>query len=901
MNRTLFLLTFCTFAFSEIILIPGYHSTIQKGIDFSVDGDTILVETGTYPENVNFNGKNVIVLSHFCYDESPDSTFLTSTIIDGYNNGSVVTFESGESTTTQLCGFTIRNGSAYDGGGIYIDHASPHIKSNIIENNFASHRGGGIYKIKGRGEDIPTLIEANIIKNNSVCSSCYGGGIYINLASTVLYQNEITGNSAYRGGGIYIIQANPELIDNKINANLTTDDGAGIYMSRSNAKFINVEMTENSGYYALYIYCSDPHLVKSSIYANPAGGIKLSCGEDEIDHQLSTSYNHFISYPEFNSSYIYSNTGAELTTSTSSTYGDNSFEMKYTNIEGGCPYLSDLYSETCDENSGNFGECSDCMDINCLSKGDPALPKNSDGTDTNIGYCDNFDWDWEEIWLVNYDHFSHLIWDIQFNMPGINSNGYNEPTNSQLETWKSIITDIQNSPDLSSLDQQLDDFNYELIYDDPNYPAGYYIMYEKFPVQHGWGTFVYNSNSNNNLQIHVSHPIYDFNTHIIGAKAFQSLNAQWFIMAGAHRYSNCSDNGSQCSQSDDCESDMARNQNSVFQKVFEAAVDGCDYTLSIHAFSGSSHTASDFINLTHGSTDYCQENMIVTNVVDEYCSYVEDYPGTTCCHTSASNDCDDLGGTTNPQGIFINNSAYAGQWVQVEIDVGMTPIEDAYSMFIDNSAIFFNSLNIDQECVINGCTDITACNYDTFSTDDDGSCLAALDGFCETCSGEIDGSGIIVDNDADNDSVCDDVDDCVSTGAEHLIYDIEDNEVDPFLGGYDECEVCNGDGIVEGFNCDGESLSLLNDVIPENFNIHNIYPNPFNPVTNIIYGLPEYVNVQIIVYNTSGKQIETLINQFQAPGYHSINWNADSNSSGVYFVKMVAGSYVNTQKLILVK
>ena len=90
-------------------------------------------------------------------------------------------------------------------------------------------------------------------------------------------------------------------------------------------------------------------------------------------------------------------------------------------------------------------------------------------------------------------------------------------------------------------------------------------------------------------------------------------------------------------------------------------------------------------------------------------------------------------------------------------------------------------------------------------------------------------------------------------------------------------------------------------MIPEHYSLFNIYPNPFNPVTNIIYGLPEHVNVQIIVYDLLGKQIATLMNQLQTPGYHSINWNADNHPSGVYFVKIVAGDYINTQKLMLVK
>ena len=55
---------------------------------------------------------------------------------------------------------------------------------------------------------------------------------------------------------------------------------------------------------------------------------------------------------------------------------------------------------------------------------------------------------------------------------------------------------------------------------------------------------------------------------------------------------------------------------------------------------------------------------------------------------------------------------------------------------------------------IEGCTDNTACNYNTSATEDDDSCLF-VDGICETCSGETDGTGTIVDNDLDDDGVCD--------------------------------------------------------------------------------------------------------------------------------------------------
>ena len=119
---------------------------------------------------------------------------------------------------------------------------------------------------------------------------------------------------------------------------------------------------------------------------------------------------------------------------------------------------------------------------------------------------------------------------------------------------------------------------------------------------------------------------------------------------------------------------------------------------------------------------------------------------------------------------------------------------------------------------------------------------------------------------------------------------------------YYNCDgTCILDGDENAGTCDGNVLSLFNELIPENFSIYNIYPNPFNPVTNIIYGLPEHINVQIIVYDLSGKQVETLINQFQTPGYHSVYWDADNLPSGVYLIRMDSGDFTQTQKVVLVK
>ncbi|SVC31522.1 uncharacterized protein METZ01_LOCUS284376, partial [marine metagenome] len=89
--------------------------------------------------------------------------------------------------------------------------------------------------------------------------------------------------------------------------------------------------------------------------------------------------------------------------------------------------------------------------------------------------------------------------------------------------------------------------------------------------------------------------------------------------------------------------------------------------------------------------------------------------------------------------------------------------------------------------------------------------------------------------------------------------------------------------------------------IPEEFGLNSAYPNPFNPVTTLSFQLPMDSQVSMQIYNIQGRLVETLADYNMQAGYHSITWNADQHSSGMYFVKMIAGEHVSTQKLLLVK
>ena len=99
----------------------------------------------------------------------------------------------------------------------------------------------------------------------------------------------------------------------------------------------------------------------------------------------------------------------------------------------------------------------------------------------------------------------------------------------------------------------------------------------------------------------------------------------------------------------------------------------------------------------------------------------------------------------------------------------------------------------------------------------------------------------------------------------------------------------------------GSSVSTSSLVLPKEFDLSPAYPNPFNPVTTLEFSLPVEADVSIMVYNLQGREVISLVSGHMDFGYHSIIWNASNEASGVYFVRMIAGEYIHTQKLMLLK
>jgi len=189
---------------AQIIHVPADYPTIQEGIDAANYGDTVLVDPGTYPENLYLN-KNITLSSLFM--TSLDTSYISQTIIDGCHWGRVISIDCPVDTTCVVSGFTITNGnSESSGAGISCWGAAPVLSNLIVKNNHSEEGGGGIGC--GYGGPVggvtsnPVLINVEI-SNNNTASYYGGGGMYCHggnprLNHCTFINNQNSGTAGFR-------------------------------------------------------------------------------------------------------------------------------------------------------------------------------------------------------------------------------------------------------------------------------------------------------------------------------------------------------------------------------------------------------------------------------------------------------------------------------------------------------------------------------------------------------------------------------------------------------------------------------------------------------------------------------------------------------------------------------
>ncbi|MCF7911098.1 MAG: DUF1565 domain-containing protein [Candidatus Cloacimonetes bacterium] len=254
-----------------IINIPADYPSIQEGIYAAVNFDTVLAAPGTYIENIDFEGKAITVGSW--YHTTQDTSNISQTIIDGDQNGSVVIIDNVEDSTAVLTGFTITNGNAIQGGGIYCNESTV-IFNNLKINANQGHNGGGVY---ARFSDI-NLENLTVADNTSEWS---GGGIQIDDSSLEAVNLVITGNQAESyGGGVYLGYVSGDNFSNiTIADNFSDIYGGGFFCSSCDLVFSNLTIRDNSTpgegggiFISDALLCSFSSENRCNIYSNRISG-----------------------------------------------------------------------------------------------------------------------------------------------------------------------------------------------------------------------------------------------------------------------------------------------------------------------------------------------------------------------------------------------------------------------------------------------------------------------------------------------------------------------------------------------------------------------------------------------------------------------------------------------------
>jgi len=260
-----------TSLYASVLNVPTDYSTIQSGLNSAVNGDTVLVQPGTYFESIDWPDVNGIKLI------SAGDT--TNTFIDGGDIARVILFNSGViDTNTVISGFTIQNGYENNGAGIRCGSgASPLLTNLLITKNVnttslvVNYKGGGLACYSSS----PVVRDVTFLNNDGRYS---GGGAFCENSSASFYNVKFIGNTArINGGGIFTFNSPITCEKALFERNRVINDLGGAIASQGTSPvYNNVIITENRSELAnaISVIQGELSINNSAIFNNSTSGNK---------------------------------------------------------------------------------------------------------------------------------------------------------------------------------------------------------------------------------------------------------------------------------------------------------------------------------------------------------------------------------------------------------------------------------------------------------------------------------------------------------------------------------------------------------------------------------------------------------------------------------------------------
>lgn len=917
----IFILFISTYSYSTIINVPADQPTIQDGIIAAVNSDTVLVQPGTYVENINFNSKDITVASLFLTTQDP--IYILQTIIDGNQSGGVVEFVNGETQAALLCGFTITNGySSTSGGGISCVYTSnPRLENLVITGNSAEYNGGGI--ICGAFAN-PSLENVTITNNSSGGS---GGGIFCyNYCNPSLENVIISNNTSNQGGGICLLESCSPILDGVIISNNSVNgDGGGIFSGiNSNPNLLSVNITENTATNGggIFIIESTPNLEFVNIIGNSAvegGGIYL---EDSGSTLLSTTITGNSAVTGGGGLYCNSSNPLlyDVTLSGNSTEGAGGGIC----CQGSSPVLQNV---TISGNSANeIGG-----GLFCILFSDPSL--------VNVIISDNA--------VLNADGWGGGICCLTHSSPNLENVTI---SNNSADAGGGILCVDSSNPTLENV----------IITGNSAHAGGGIncgansnpelidvLINENTATAFGGGiscvesapnllnVIILENTSNKGGGIHCQ-----YNSSLNMENVTVTQNTAGNSGGGIYaEYSNL-----QFENCDFTENFAQGNHGGAIQywNYGDPLYTGIEYQIEFTNCNFSSNTAlfkyggvglgkdTDDLSIMNVTIDECE---FVNNMADNYCglrlfgnsltfSVLNCiFSGNEAINYSAaggfSGNC--IGEIFNC--LIFNNTAATGggDWNSGGFVVwNEASVNFVNCTFVENSAAYGAGLTVGGggEATITNCilwgnssdqigfgewNDLggtLTVNYCDIQNGVDSIYVTPLS-ILDWGDGNIDDDPLFIGS-GDHPFSLQDISTCVNTGIPDTTglnlpeFDLAGNP--RMYGGRIEMGAYENQNVV----------SSEENIIPQITNLKQNYPNPFNPETTISYQLQENSKVEISVYNLKGQKVKQLVSDQLLAGQHFVVWNGrDGNdksvSSGIYFYKMKTNNYEETKRMILMK